>query len=386
MKTRATQKNRIILIRNGHQFIHTNIKLIQAAKKFILLHTYIFTEDEVTTPIINALSEAADRGVQVYILLDAFGSSDFPAQTVEKLKAHGVKFSFFTPLINLKKIGRRLHQKMLIIDNKIALTGGINLSQEFNNKYKPWLDFSCCIEGEEVHHLYQQSLQLYLSHFPLSKTELLGFNELKHLANDNVLVKTNVNDFFKNNQDIFTSYIKAISTARDEIIILATYFIPGKLMLNELKKAANRGVEIKLIFGKVSDQPLASIAEKYLYEWYIKNNIQIYEWGDSIIHGKLALIDSKWVTIGSYNHNYISRYGNLELNLEVFNKSFAKIVKNEFDMILSRSKKIQLDEFEFSTKSRLLSFLVYKLTNLITFLSIILLFRKSSESTDKLLK
>ena len=168
MKTNPTRSNQIELIRNGHEFIHSNIELISSAKKFILLHTYIFEEDDTTRSVTDALIQAAERGVKVFILLDAVGSQDFPQSRIDEFKRHHIQFAFFTPLFNFYNIGRRLHQKVLIQDNEKALVGGINLARRFNNpdEANPWLDYSCLITGEEVHNIYLKVLKHYLKEFP----------------------------------------------------------------------------------------------------------------------------------------------------------------------------------------------------------------------------
>ncbi len=385
MITNPTSKNRLILIKNGNHFLHANLKLIQSAKRFILLHTYIFEDDELTAPIIQTLIEASERGVKVFILVDGFGSRAFPQRTIDRFKQAGIFFDFFMPLIRLKNIGRRLHQKMLIIDNKIAIMGGINLSKRFNNPQEPWLDYSCCIEGEEVHNLYRKVIHHYLMNFKKQKDLLTSFSKERHFSNSRTLVKTNENDFIHHKQEVYHSYINAIAHARKEITILATYFIPGKKTLKQLKKAAHHNVKVKLIFGGFSDHPWARLASKYLYEWYLKNHIEIYEWDESIIHGKLALVDNNWVTIGSYNHNFISRYRNVELNFEVINKQFAATVRKEFKHILEKSRKVELDDLQFNLSSRIKTTLTFLLLNIITLFSIIFLF-KEDESKDYILK
>ncbi|MAX65881.1 MAG: phospholipase D-like domain-containing protein [Bacteriovoracaceae bacterium] len=379
-----THNNHIDLIKNGPEFITTNLKLINEARSFIFFHTYIFEEDNITQPLIDAFIQKAQQGVAVYILLDAFGSEDLSHVTKDRFQDAGVNFHFFTPLFHINNIGRRLHQKVLLIDNKKCLLGGINYSKKFNSPEQktPWLDYSCVVEGEEVYNTFQTILKLYLKNFPKHKEQLLSFRNYSHTVEDYHLIKTNENDWTRHKQQIYNSYLIAIKSAKHEIIILATYFIPGKKLLKYLRKAQKRGVRIKLIFGKISDHPLVSAASDYFYQWYLDNHFEIYEWDQSVIHGKLALIDNKWVSIGSYNHNYISRYGNLEINYEIISKEFSQTVAHEFESIVSSSKKLTYEDLNRGMRSRVFILIVYFLTNIITFFSILFIFKRDEEEEN----
>lgn len=381
MKT-VSQYNSIKLLKNGIEFIKENIELINQAKSIILIHTYIFKDDEVTLPIIEALIEAKKRKVHIFVIVDAFGSSEFSKKAQETLKQNSIDFCFYKPLLSFKNIGRRLHQKVLFVDNQKAIIGGINYAKEFNNPTGsvPWLDYACLIEGEEAYKILKKIKHLYFKSFPNFKKVYKTIPcANKNLASE-VIMRTNENDWFRNKQEIYESYIEAIESAEAEIIIMATYFIPGKKLLKALKNARKRDVKVRLIFGSQSDHPIVSKSSDYYYEWYLNNKIEVYEWSESIIHGKMALVDSAWVTIGSYNHNYISRYGNLELNLEVINMDFAQIIRNEFDQVITGSNEITSSNLSKTVGNKIIVYFVYLLTNLITFISIVLIFKDPKES------
>ncbi len=373
----ASSKNKVNLIRNGQQFIDANLELISQAKNFIFLHTYIFEEDQITNKILEELKYAAKRDVHVFIIFDAFGSQDFRDKKIEELNRNKIYFSFFTPFLSFQNYNRRLHQKVLIIDNLHCLLGGINYAKKFNlpeNNY-PWLDYACIVSGEEVYNTFLKVLPLYKKSFPSHKKLFNSFRAPQVDLTNVSMVKTNLNDWTRNKKQIFKSYLSAISKAETEIYLLATYFIPGKKLLNALKKAKKRNINIHLIFGSKSDHPVTRIIENYFYNWYLSNGIKIYEYDKSIIHGKLAMIDNHWITIGSYNHNFISRYANLEINYEILDKSFGKIIKEEFENIINNSTEIKEGSLQ-SKKNRILVGAFYFLTNLVTWLSLIFLLRR----------
>lgn len=114
----------------------------------------------------------------------------------------------------------------------------------------------------------------------------------------------------------------------------AVIFLPGKIFRKSLSRACKRGVHIKVILAGPSDVMVAKHAERYMYRWLFKNNIEVYEYQPNILHGKIAACDSKWITIGSYNVNNISAYASMELNLDIHNECFAREVEKTIDSII----------------------------------------------------
>ncbi|MBT4790999.1 MAG: hypothetical protein HON90_05470 [Halobacteriovoraceae bacterium] len=374
-----TNKSDVTLLKNGKKFIELHQELIDQAKHFILLHTYIFKDDEVTSIIISSLANAAKRGVRVFIILDSYGSQDFSLQSQNFLTKNGVELSFFNKNFIFTSLGRRLHQKVLIIDNIKSIVGGINYAKEFNlpSQINPWLDYSCLIEGEEVHRILKKVYPLYRKAFQSKLKMITPFKDLIHYSQKSIIIKTNENNWMGYKQEIYKSYLSAIKSSKSEITILATYFIPGKKLLKYLRQASQRGVKVKLIFGAFSDQKIASLTSNYFYQWYLENQIEIYEWDESIMHGKLALIDSRWVTVGSYNHNFLSRYGNLELNIEVINNDFANIVQQEFEQIINNSNQITCSNISATVGNKFIIKMLYFTVNLITFLSLLFVYQRN---------
>lgn len=384
MRTNPSTHNQVDLIINGFEFIQSHLELIKEAESFILLHTYIFDIDETTKPIIKNLIEASQRGVEVFILLDAFGSKDFPEKTKMELEEAGIHFSYFTPLFHFYRLARRMHQKLLLIDNKKAIVGGINLARRFNNPDQtiPWLDYAVMIEGAEVRNLLLKSLRHYLKYFPSSRKKFLEWKTIEIKKEKQVLLKTIENDWIFQYREITDSYVQAISKAQEKIIIMATYFLPGKKLLKELKRARSKDVEIVLIFGAFSDHRWVQLAEQYFFEWYLQCGFQVFLWNKSVVHGKLALIDNDWVSIGSYNHNYLSKFGNCELNLEIINNRFASDVENEINNVLKNCHKVTTAQARKYPK--IAGTLTYLLLNLLTLFSLIFLYRQSDEDKENL--
>jgi len=132
---------------------------------------------------------------------------------------------------------------------------------------------------------------------------------------------------------------------------LCSYFMPGNLMKKYILRAAKRGVKIKVIMAGRSDIALAKNAERFMYDWLLRNKVEIYEYGENVLHGKLAVCDSKWMTIGSYNLNNISAFASIELNLDVKNKRFAKQVEDTLEDIIAKSCTVITAEHERKAKN-----------------------------------
>tara|TARA_B100001971_G_scaffold215185_1_gene259357 strand:- start:26165 stop:27313 length:1149 start_codon:yes stop_codon:yes gene_type:complete len=378
----VTVNNKVELIKNGIPFIDKVKELITSAKKCIFFHMYIFTYDQSSTEIIELLIQKANEGVDIYFMLDGFGSRDFPQEIIKKLEDNNIHFSFFSPVRfeSLNRIGRRLHQKVILIDGQYALVGGTNISKDFikPNENDPWLDYASIVQGDAIKHIQRKIRRLYLKNYPELKSSIrmllkLPVSSVAKYAE----VKVIENDYTRLKREIQKTYHREIKEAKKSIYITATYFLPGRKLLKLLKKAAARGVEVNLIFGDYSDIPAYNYGSMYFFGWYLKNNINIYKWNKTVIHGKLALIDDSIVNIGSYNHNLISQYANLEMNLEVKDDEFVKSVKKEINQILIESEKVDLSAYEVrSISGKFKNWLFYLFSSAIDFTQILFITRK----------
>ena len=135
--------------------------------------------------------------------------------------------------------------------------------------------------------------------------------------------------------EISRSYIEMLNTAQSQITVLCSYFLPGRIMRKHFLRAINRGVKIKLVLAGLSDVKVAKYGERYIYDWLFKHQIDVYEYQRTVLHGKLSICDSKWLTIGSYNINNISAYASIELNLDIYDPRFAMNVENVLEGLMS---------------------------------------------------
>jgi cardiolipin synthase len=233
-----------------------------------------------------------------------------------------------------------MHQKVFVADTKFALVGGINITNRYNDMpEKPaWLDFALYAEGEIAKELCVLCWKTW-NGFP-SKMGITPCEEKKLQFNFNEeetqLVRMRRNDWVRRKNEISATYIEMFRHAQSQIIILCSYFLPGKVIRRLLSNASKRGVKIKIITAGPSDVMVAKHAERWMYDWLLRNKIELYEFQPAVLHAKIAVCDSEWITIGSYNINNISTYASIELNLDVRNASFASAVEQTLETIIQK--------------------------------------------------
>ncbi|MFI5148086.1 MAG: phosphatidylserine/phosphatidylglycerophosphate/cardiolipin synthase family protein [Bacteroidia bacterium] len=323
----------IRLIHSGNDYFEVTEKLILNAKESIHLHTYIFDYDTTGKRIVELLTGAAGRGVVVYVLADAFGSSGFPSAVISKMHAAGIHFRLFSPLFSSEaiSIGRRLHHKITVVDSCQALIGGINIADKYHGSEPadPWLDYGVLIKGRPCTYLVALCLSIYEKRMAFESS-----SRSKEAEDGNVRFRRN--DWLKRKNEIHKSYLEALIRADKNINLVASYFLPGRTFRKLLKEAVARGVRIRIVLAGKSDLMIIPLAEKYLYYFYLINGIEIYEWDNSVMHGKAMTVDGNWATIGSYNLNYLSHYLSIELNSDIKDTAFVKQFDTHLEDIITQ--------------------------------------------------
>jgi cardiolipin synthase len=341
-QTELLCRNKLKLIRGGKEYFDLLIKLINNATESIHLQTYIYDDDETGSQVATALKAAALRNVSVYLMADGYASQVISQKFINDLRNNGVHFRLFEPLLRSKYFyfGRRLHHKVVVIDARYSLVGGVNITNRYNDMQgKPaWLDFALYADGDISRELYIICWKAW-NGFSVRKRltqlkETNSFPSYDYAEMSNVKIRRN--DWIRRKNEISESYFSLFSNARSQITIVCSYFLPGIKLRGLLSKAAARGVKIKILTAGHSDIMLAKHAERWLYDWLLRNNIRILEYQPSILHAKVAICDSKWFTIGSYNVNNISAYASIELNLDVHDPALAMEVEQTINEIIKK--------------------------------------------------
>ena len=358
------------LVHSGEDYFTRLEAIIQEAKFIIHIQMYLFEYDTIGKRIINALKEAASRKVEIYILLDGLGSLSFPSELLKELKKIGINIRFFAPFFSTYTfyIGRRLHYKIVVVDAKVALIGGINIADKYHGSTteKAWLDYAVQLKGEIGKPLQQFCNATYY------KKGRYGTKKIKSIFHiqENCSVRILQNDWLKGKNEICDMYIESIQKAKKDIIIVGSYFLPGIRILKALKKASENRVIIKLILSGKSDLPITRRATCFLYNRLLKDNIELYEWDKSVLHGKAAVIDGKLVTIGSFNLNNLSSYGSLEANVEIHSESFSAMFHKHLSEIIAQCQSITQKSLKTKTTvmTKFINLVSYGLTRIIEIL------------------
>jgi cardiolipin synthase len=337
----------IVHVHSGDDYFSRLERIILDAKTEIHIQTYIFDYDNIGKKIIAALKKAASRNVKIYILLDGFGSFSFPEEVIKDLNKAGINIRFFSPFFSANSfyIGRRLHHKLVVADSKTALIGGINIADKYHGTKtaEPWLDYAVELNDEKIAlGLQELCKDIYFRKRINRRKEIKSVFETDEESTISVLQ----NDWLKRKNQIYNAYVKNIGNAKKEIVIVGSYFLPGKRLLNSLKKASQNGVKIKLILSGISDIPMARRASCHLYSKLLKYNIELYEWKKSILHGKAAVIDNYWTTIGSFNLNNLSSYASIEMNVGINSNEFANNYLLHLDEIMEQCERITPETLE----------------------------------------
>jgi len=315
------------LLRSGEQFFATCEKIIDNARQFIHFQTYIVDDDNTGRRMVNALIRASERGVRVYFLLDAYGGNRFTKDLIARVEESGILFRKFSPVLITKgfQLSLRLHHKVLLVDGEMAIIGGMNVADRYHGtpEFKEWLDFAVLIKGPECVHVLQIMKRLWNKAFIHRKERSLEVIHNPSFYPDNVRIRVLQNNWFRNKIEILKSYRSALNHSQDHMIIFASYFLPGRNERKLLRLASRRGVDIKIVLSAVSDARIFKRATYFLYDFILRNNIKIYEYLPSNLHAKVATVDGKWCTIGSYNMNHLSDYGSVETNVNILDEHFS---------------------------------------------------------------
>jgi cardiolipin synthase A/B len=339
--TAYTAQNKIQLIRGGKQYFNLLLQLINQATESIHLQTYIFNDDETGQQIAGALKAAAKRGVVVHLLADGYASKNLSKHFIAALKDAGIFFRFFEPFFKSKQFyfGRRMHHKIFVVDAKFAVVGGVNIANRYNDiaAQPAWLDFGLFAEGEIAQQLCilcWKTWNGFAAKMGITPCEeklpQFNFTEV-----EKTLVRMRRNDWVRRKNEISATYIEMFKNAQSHITILCSYFLPGKIIRRLLRNAAKRGVKIKVITAGPSDIMLAKYAERWMYDWLLRNKIDLYEYQPNVLHAKVAVCDGEWLSIGSYNINDISAYASIELNVDVRNAGFAAALEQTLGNIIT---------------------------------------------------
>ncbi len=350
--------NKVTLLYDGPQTMASMMQAIAAAKDHINLETYIFDQDQIGLQFAQLLIERQKAGVQVHVIYDAVGTFGTPQTFFDNMRDAGIRLVAFNPINPLKRLGfwspnNRDHRKLLVVDGKVAFTGGVNISGDYANSSLfrsknrdaskvGWRDTHIRVEGPAVAAMQWEFLTSWASQQAPELADNNFFPPLTNVGDKLVRVLASGPD---GDQDIYAAHILAIDSAVKSIHITSAYFVPDVQVMQALVRAARRGVDVKIILPGVTDVGLVLYAGHSFYEEMLSSGIRVYELQISVLHAKTAVIDRLWSTVGSVNIDTRSFLHNYELNLVVLDNAFAESLESAFEEDLRYSTEVTAEQW-----------------------------------------
>jgi cardiolipin synthase len=365
-KFRFTAGNEVQLFRSGEAFFSSLIARVDAAEKDVVLETYIFCNDDAGQAVSAALLRAAARGVRVRVITDGIGTARLPI--FHDWPERGIEHRIYNPHLFGRFGFSRTHRKLAVVDDQFAWCGGINIVDDYENDgarlpYRRW-DFAVELQGPVVADVREafesQWHRIRFGHRPVEalqpdftfkddtssgaparghnrSADLRGVGEpaVAFVARDNLI----------NRRAIEKAYLTAIGQARTEVLLANPYFMPGRKLRRALVFAARREVDVKLIIGRKEFAAL-DYAVPFLYRSLLKAGVKIAEYEKTMLHGKVAVVDSAWGTVGSSNLDALSLMLNNEANVVLVHDPQIKALREAILTAFDESRRIDIEHYE----------------------------------------
>jgi cardiolipin synthase len=319
--------NRFELLLDGPVFFPRMLQAIAAARAYIFLELYLMESGTVANRFIEALADAVKRGVAVYMMLDDFGAHGLRAEDRARLQASGVILAFYNPLSWRKRLRNLLrnHRKLLLVDGEVAFVGGAGITDEFESTDQPqqrWRETMLQIEGPVLIDWHA----LFIMTWRRARLGVISQAAAEPKTHPRGERGRLVASARPRRENITRSVITHVRSARQRIWIATPYFVPAGKLQRTLKRAARRGVDVRLLVpGPHTDHPAVRHASRWRYGRLLRHGVTIHEFQPRFLHTKVVLIDA-WTSIGSSNLDRWNLQWNLEANQEVDDARFAESV------------------------------------------------------------
>jgi cardiolipin synthase len=338
--------NQFTLLVDAQRFFPAMLAAIDSAKYFILFEQYLAKSGEVLDQFIQHLLQARQRGVQVYILLDDYGSNEVNRSDLQRLAQAGIDVVFYNPLSwrSLYRSLRRDHRKLLVVDNQVAFVGGAGISDTYaegNQQRMNWHDVMLQIEGENVEDWIQSFM--YVWEHTTERLPVIADYNRANLGKQTGRVYLS-RGLLRN--DIVRSVIAHIHKSSHRVWLATPYFVTNHKLRRALRRAAFNQVDVRLLLpGPISDHPWVSHAGRRYYYKLLRSGVKIFEYQPRFVHAKVILCDD-WVSIGSSNLDRWNQRWNLDANQAVLDGQFSQQVVTMLENDFAQSRLITHQDWE----------------------------------------
>lgn len=349
----ATDQNRVLVLHDGKETFESIFSALEQAQSHIHIQYYIFEDGLLAEKLLALFEEKVLANVSVKLLYDGIGSYSLSQGYIKKLKALGVEVAQFLPFKFgrfLSSINYRNHRKIIVVDNRIGFTGGINISDKYlkgDPTLGKWHDTHIRLEGEAVSYLNTIFLSdWYLAvENPIDKGQfsmprsILGNNNTKTLVH---IVPSGPDDDFAVIEQV---YFTLINQAKEYVYITNPYIIPNQAILQSLKTAALSGVDVRLLLSHSTDIKIVDWCVQSYFEQYLGAGIKVYQYPDGFLHSKTVIVDDRITSIGTANLDDRSLQQNYEVNVILYDATTSISLRANFLRDCSKSRKLEYHEF-----------------------------------------
>jgi cardiolipin synthase len=329
---------------------------IARARDHINLESYIVEADEVGERLADLLMRKQKQGVRINVLYDGVGSLDTPKEYFERLRAAGIAVCEFNPVNPAKaprgwQINNRDHRKVLVVDGRVAFTGGINISGVYSagsfgsgrrapSREEGWRDTHILTRGPVVAQFQRLFLEAWARQQCGEPAQASYFPRLA--AQGNWTMRVVASDPARGESEMYVALLSAIGAARERVWLTYGYFVPDPDTVRTLKEAAARGVDVRLVLPGFSDFWAPLYAGRSHYDELLAAGARIFERRDALLHAKTAVIDGVWSSVGSTNLDWRSFVHNYEADVIVLGETFAGDMERLFIRDLEHSHEVAL--------------------------------------------
>ena len=330
----ATKGNEVEIL-HGDAMFEALERAIASAEHHVHVEFYIFHADETGHAILARLTDRARAGVEVRLLVDAVGARDLPHRAVAPLLAAGGHFAQFLPVSPLTRpfsVNFRNHRKIVVVDGLTALTGGMNVGDEYRGrvtKIGAWRDTHVLVRGPAA--LRYQEIFADDWHFTTGERCTAARYYPEPTRNGTVTVQVVASGPDQTAEAILRKMFVAITKAESRVWLTTPYFIPDRALQVALQTAGQRGVDVRLLLPGASDHPLVLYAGRSQYDDLLAAGVRIYEYQAGFLHAKTMVVDDLWTTIGSANMDRRSFMLNWEANLVALDRTLAAKMARLFE-------------------------------------------------------
>ena len=353
----AIRGNSVSLLRNGEQAFPAWLAAIEAARLTVSLEMYIFEDDAIGTRFWEALARAARRGVTVRVLYDYMGCRNTPSEFFQRLRDEGAQVAVYHGFRgwrpNVWRLFRRNHRKILVVDGTLAFTGGLNIAREWlpaSEGGDDWRDAVIEVRGPAVSDIEATFAQVWTRSVPEGAAFAVTPASPPNLVGPTSLVVI-TNSERGERFAIRRSVLHALRESRQRIYIANPYFVPDGGVLRTLRRAAQRGVDVRILVPSESDSDIVDAAGRATFPGLLDHGVRIWQ-SRAVTHTKAVLVDETFVSIGSYNFDHRSLAYNLEVVVNVVDRDFNAAFEAVFHSELEES--VRVDPLLFEGRALLL--------------------------------